>query len=305
MRIPLFVPILALFLTGCEYIDIGDSGRYHQDFHYSYPLAAGGKLQVESFNGAVEISTWDQNEVDISGTKWGPTAAAADALRIDIDHTPNTVSVRAARPIEPRNHLGARFAIKVPKQAVIDRIVTTNGRIRCQDGNGPSVFRTSNGSIQVESLHGSLNAQTSNGPVDLLDVDGDATVRTTNGHVRTERLRGTLDASTRNGSITAEVTHPGVDVRAETSNGSVDLKLADGAANGVKARTSNGSITVRLPTQAAVHVVADTSNSTIRSDFEMKMRGEMNRHHLEGDIGPGGPLVELKTSNGSIRLLKM
>jgi len=305
MRIKLIVPLLALGLAGCDYIDFGDEGSYHQDFHYSYPLAAGGKLQVESFNGAVEISAWDQNEVDISGTKWGPTPAAADALRIEIDHTADAVSVRAARPVEYRNHLGARFAIKVPRKTVLDRIVTSNGRIHSQDGNGPSVFRTSNGSIHIENLRGSLNAQTSNGPVDLIDVEGDATVRTTNGHIRTERLRGALEATTRNGPITAEVISPGVDVRAETTNGAIDLRLAEGTANGVRARTSNGGITVRLPGQAAAHVIADTSNSSIRSDFDMKMRGELTKRHLEGDIGAGGPLVELRTSNGSIRLLKM
>lgn len=243
-----------------------------------------GSLQVESFNGGVEISAWDENQVDISGTKWGPTPAAADSLRIDIDHAPDAVSVRAARPVDFRNHLGARFAIKVPRQVVIDRVVTSNGRIQSQDGNGPSVFRTSNGAIQIDSLHGSLSAQTSNGPVDLINVEGDATVHTSNGHVHTERLRGALDATTRNGTITAEVARPGVAVHAQTTN---------------------GSITVRLPDQAGAHVVADTSNSTIHSDFDLQMRGETSRHHLEGDIGRGGPLVELRTSNGSIRLLKL
>jgi hypothetical protein len=35
------------------------------------------------------------------------------------------------------------------------------------------------------------------------------------------------------------------------------------------------------------------------------MRGEFSKNRLEGVIGNGGPLIDLTTSNGSIRLLKM
>jgi hypothetical protein len=31
----------------------------------------------------------------------------------------------------------------------------------------------------------------------------------------------------------------------------------------------------------------------------------MSRNRVEGEIGTGGPLLELTTSNGAIRLLKM
>ena len=63
MRAKLLVPGIAaslLLLAGCEFEDFGGMERYHEDFHYSYPMSAGGRLAVESFNGSVEVSTWDQ-----------------------------------------------------------------------------------------------------------------------------------------------------------------------------------------------------------------------------------------------------
>jgi len=281
------IPVLAaasLGSGGCYIGDFGDGMRYHRDFHYSFPLAASGRLNVESFNGSVEISAWDQNTVEINGSKWGPTAESADTLRIDTDHTADTVSVRAVRPAVPRNNLGAKFEIKVPRGAVLDRIVTSNGAIRIEDGAGPSRLRTSNGSIHVERLKGRLEAQTSNGPVDLIEVDGDATIHTSNGHIHTERLDGSADAS--------------------TSNGAIDLDIGK-LTSGVRARSSNGGITVRLREPVNCKVMAQTSNSSIRSDFEVRVNGEINKHHLDGVIGSGGPLLDLSTSNGSIRILKM
>ena len=40
------------------------------------------------------------------------------------------------------------------------------------------------------------------------------------------------------------------------------------------------------------------------ADFEMRLRGEISKHNIEGSIGSGGPLIDLSTSNGSIRILK-
>jgi hypothetical protein len=60
-----------------------------------------------------------------------------------------------------------------------------------------------------------------------------------------------------------------------------------------------------MPYQVNAHVMARTTNSSISSDFEVRMQGEFGKNRLEGTIGNGGPLIDLSTSNGSIRLLKM
>jgi len=288
MHAKLLIPALAalsLGSGGCYIGDFGDGMRYHRDFHYNFPISATGRVDVETFNGSVEITTWDQNTVDISGSKWGPTESATDALRIDADHTPDSVSLRAVRPSDWRSNLGARFEIKVPKGAVLDRIVTSNGPIRTEDCAGPARMRTSNGSIHVQGLQGRLDAQTSNGPIELMDVAGDATLHTSNGHIHAQRLNGAADAS--------------------TSNGGIDLELPGKLTHDVRAHTSNGGITVRLQEPLNAHLMATTSNSSIQSDFDVRMSGELSKHRMEGPIGAGGPMIDLSTSNGSIRILKM
>ena len=52
---------------------------------------------------------------------------------------------------------------------------------------------------------------------------------------------------------------------------------------------------------------ASTSNQPIDTDFDVTIdgRGVRKKSRLEGLIGEGGPLLELKSSNGSIRLKKM
>jgi hypothetical protein len=282
-------PVLALIpalviLAGCEFEDMGDFGRYHEDFHYNYPLKPGGRVSVEGFNGSIEISPWDQENVDISGTRYARSQDAIAEVKIDVDHSADSVSVRATRPTMRNGNYGARFVIKVPRRAVLDRIITSNGSIRAADAMGPARLHTSNGSIHVDSFQGDLHAETSNGTVELNDVDGPVTAHTSNGPVRGKGFRSPVDVS--------------------TSNGSIDLTFGPTAVPAIRAHTSNSSITVRLPGQVNAHLSASTSNGNITSDFEMMTRGEVSRRHLEGTLGAGGPTIELQTSNGSVRILR-
>ncbi len=293
-----------LTLTACDIEDLNFQ-RYQRDFHYSYPLKAGGGISLESFNGSVEISGWDQEVVDISGTKYGPTPEAADALQIDIQSGPNEVSIRAVRPSDRRNNQGARFSVKVPRTALLDRITTSNGAIHTSDGKGPARLKTTNGAIRVEGLAGSLEATTSNGPIELANVTGDATLRTSNGHIQVERLTGSLDAHSSNGHITASIGETSRPVRLETSNGSVDLTLPAHFTGDAHVTSNNAPITLRLPDQPNARLVAHTSNSQITSDFEIRMQGGFGKNQVEGMLGAGGGLIDLGTSNASIRLVRM
>ena len=257
-----------LLLSGCDIEDFS-TARYDRDFHYDFPLNAGGKLTVETFNGGIEVSGWDQNHVEISGTKYGPTQEIADQVEVSVDHSPASVSVRTQRPSIHRGNIGARFVIKVPRTAVVDYLSTSNGGIRIMDAAGPARLRTSNGGIRVAGMSGALEAHTSNG------------------------------------GITAEMDKVDGEVKLETSNGSIEVRLPQSLRESVRAHTSNGGITVRLPEGVDARVSAHTSNAHVTSDFDVQMQGEIARQRIEGVIGKGGPLIDLSTSNGSIRLARL
>jgi hypothetical protein len=292
-------------LPACDVLDWGPMERFSSDFHESYPMNPDGRFSLETFNGSVEISGWDQDTVDISGTKYGPSQTAADGLRVDIDHHPDGVTIRVQRPVERRNNTGARFVIKVPRGAHLERITASNGAIRTDDGIGPARLKTSNGTIHVEDLKGSLDAETSNGRVELVNITGDVVAHTSNGRIETDGVVGSLDASTSNGGIRGAVSRGSRDVRAQTSNGPIELTLPTDFDAEVHAHTSNNGITLRLPAAINAQVTAHTSNSSIDSEFEVRTQGPLSRHDLDGVIGAGGPLLDLSTSNGGIRLLKM
>jgi DUF4097 and DUF4098 domain-containing protein YvlB len=307
MHPKLVFPVLMtglLCLTACDIEGLGNLQRFTRDIHYSHPLSSNGKLSVETFNGSVEVSVWDQDTVDVSATKFGPSQQDADDLKVNIDATGDAVSIRVARPTSPRGNRGASFMIKVPRNAVLDRITTSNGPIRTSGGGGAARFKTSNGPIHVSGLQGSLNAETSNGPVELVDVEGDVTVHTSNGPVHVQGLNGALDATTSNSSVRADLRSAGRAVRVDTSNGPVELALPEGFDRDIRVSTNNSGITLRLPSTVNAHVLARTNNSSISTDFEARLRGQISKNQMDAVIGSGGGMFDLATSNGPIRLVK-
>ena len=301
----IIVPLLAVFLAGCEDFDlnIGGSDRYREDFHFSYPLSAGGSLRLETFNGSVEISGWDKNTIDIDGTKYANTEYRLKEMKLDIVPSAGAISIRTLPPLDHRGNAGARFTIHVPRHTELSSISSSNGALRIESIEGMAHLHTSNGSIRVTGLVGALDAQSSNGSLEIADVTGDTTLHTSNSSIHADVRKGRFGASTSNGSITVRLTEPDSNpVHLDSSNGHIELTMD--AVREVKASTSNSSITVRMPAGAGATLDAHTSNSSITCDFDVSTH-EFSKHRLAGTIGKGGPVLDLGTSNGSIKILRL
>ena len=307
-----FLPLsLALLLTGCEFDDHswGSSDKFKEDFHKTYPLKGGGRVSVENFNGSVEITAWDRDEVDVSGTRYARTQELLDQVKVDVLASADAVRIRTQRPATDskrwRGGYGVRYIVKVPRKTELDRIESTNGHLHAEGTEGNARLKTTNGGVKLNSLRGLINATTTNGAVELRDVTGDAELHTTNGSIRTELHKGSVTAETTNGGVRLALasTSPQKAIHAETTNGNVEISAPSLNGNEIHAESTNGNITVRLPGSAKATVRARTSNARVTSDLDVVTTfTNEKKNRLEGTINGGGPLLELTTSNGSVRL---
>jgi hypothetical protein len=299
----------SLFVAGCDEWQMGDWERHKEDFQYSYQVSPGVRMYLETRNGGVEVMGWERNEVQITGTKHAGSEATLRALKVDIVASPESVRIRTVGPSGHRGGWGARYVIRVPRGAVLDNIESSNGGIRIESLNGPARLRTSNGGLRIFRVSGSVEGTTSNAGVEVSDVTGPVVVRTSNGGVRADNVRGTFDATTSNAgmNVTLSDPEPQRPVRLITSNGGVTLTMNQFRDNDVRISTSNSSITLRLPSSVRASLKANTSNSNVDTDFDVAVRaGELRKSSLEGAIGGGGgPLLDLTTSNGGIKVLRL
>src|SRR4051812_2393305 len=170
----------SLGLIGCMDGEFGSSDRYQADFHYTYDLQPGGRINIESFNGSVEITGWDDNKVEVRGAKYASTEEMRDRIKIEARNSAESIDLRAIRPSGRFGNMGARFIVHVPRTAILDRISTSNGSIRVRDVASAAHLTTSNSRILAENLTGDLDARTSNGAIEVDNIGGALRLKTSN-----------------------------------------------------------------------------------------------------------------------------
>lgn len=131
----------------------------------------------------------------------------------------------------------------------------------------------------------------------------DLVVSTVNGKVAVAGVRGRIDLRSTNGGI--RIRDAGGAVQAKTTNGTIDAELRsieDG--EDLSFRTTNGSITVTLPEEIRADLTARTTNGTVKTDFALDEASTRRRTRMIGKINGGGGKLDLKTTNGSIKIGK-
>jgi DUF4097 and DUF4098 domain-containing protein YvlB len=126
--------------------------------------------------------------------------------------------------------------------------------------------------------------------------------RTVNGGIEASGLKADAEAHTVNGGVELDSTGT---ASAETVNGGITARLGRADWEGtLKLQTVNGGIDVTMPEGLSAEVRASTVNGDISTDFPLTVKGKIARRKLEGTIGSGGRLLEMKTVNGGIELKK-
>jgi hypothetical protein len=125
-----------------------------------------------------------------------------------------------------------------------------------------------NGPLGVEGVQGRIRLETRNGPINLRDVGGDVYARARNGP-----LNVALSGSTWEGA--------GLD--AETRNGPISVSIPAGYAAVLETGTVNGPFETEIPLQVRIEP------------------GESDRR-FRVELGGGGPLVRVVTTNGPVSI---
>jgi len=191
-------------------------GAFTEEFHQTYALTSDGRVELDNINGAVHISTWDQNEVKVDAVKYADSKERLEQARIDIDSGKDHLSIRTKYPDHDltfnwgshNNPASVEYTLTVPRTARLDEIKLING------------------SLDVTGATGEVHASCINGRLEAHNLSGRADLSTINGHLdaKFDQLRGsTLELKSVNGSV--ELTIPSdskAEIEASTVSGGID-----------------------------------------------------------------------------------
>ncbi len=246
-------------------------------FQQSYPLKAGGTLEVSNTNGGITVEAWDRPEVRVDAVKQIKAQSSARAeelakqIHIDVQQAAGSLRIETKLPKSGDGFLSwlsgneasfsVTYTIHAPRD-VVAKLVNRNGGLRLVGTQGRADLETVNGGITVERTKGAIEVETTNGSVNVVNAEG------------------SLEGGTTNGSITAQL-----------SQVDGDISLA----------TTNGSVKLTVPASLRANFDVATSNGSIQSDLAVQ-GGQSTRKRLSGEANGGGGLLKVRTTNGSVRI---
>jgi len=191
-------------------------GAFTEEFHQTYALTPDGRVELDNINGAVHISTWDQNEVKVDAIKYADAKDRLDDARIEIDSGKEYLSIRTKyRDHDLTFNRGSHdnppsveYTLTVPRTARLDEIKLING------------------ALDVTGVTGEVHASCINGRLEAHNLSGRAELSTINGHLdaRFDQLAGSsINLNSVNGSV--ELTIPSdskAEIEASTVSGGID-----------------------------------------------------------------------------------
>ena len=321
-------PYLAVLLASC----LSVAAETQEQINKSFAAKPGGKLVLDVDFGSVQITTNSTGEVTIDVLRKVSRRNKADeeaflrdhAVSITQDGTTVTIYSRG-KSKNPRWWFGSqrtegKYTITVPAQFNA-QVKTAGGGVTITDLTGDVKAGTSGGGFKFTRLHGTLDGETSGGSIRVADCEGTLKVNTSGGGIDVAGGGGSLDGSTSGGSVEvrdfrgpARVETSGGGIRLEnvagrvdgsTSGGSINARLSAENAEDVRFETSGGGVTVQVPESWAFNLDASTSGGGVSSDLPVTVVGKAQPSSLKGAVNGGGKSMYLRTSGGSIHVMKL
>ena len=193
-----------------------------------------------------------------------------------IEQTGNRIRIGYVHDRNLLKGVSMHLEIETPSASQV-RARADSGGIHVEGIHGPADCHTDSGGIEIRNIGSEVRAAADSGGIHLSDIDGPVYVHVDSGGIEVRGASGSIEAQADSGGIHLAQTRP-APIHAKADSGGVTVKLAPGAGYEVSAESDSGRISVPA--------------MTVSSSF--------SKHHVEGKIGNGGPLVSIRVSSGNI-----
>lgn len=195
--------------------DVDDRDFSEKDeFHQTYQLASGARVEVQGINGTVDIESSGGGAAEVNVFRSARNRDDLEYRKVIVEHTPTSLIIRGEKD---RDHSSGRnrdvrqrVILKIPRQVDLG-VGGINGRVGVGEIDGPVRLSGINGKVDVAQARGYSDISGINGRVKItISQLGERGIHVSgvNGGVElmfTEDLNADLDVTGINGSVNTEV----------------------------------------------------------------------------------------------------
>lgn len=265
----------------------------------SFAMEEIDEIQVTMSNVPVHfIRTETSNEV-----RFHLYGKSMQEIKLAAEMSGKTVAVAAKRKIDGPIPEDMFFEVFLPANYEKNLSVKTSAGVVKMDSFDLASFtlNTSSGGLEAEQINAEkISITTSSGKLNIKKLDAqELKLKGSSSAINVDECTAKqAGIETSSGAITLKNSSGSFDFKGTAGNVTVSYKEFED--QNVKVETSTGSVTVELPGTAEFLLDANTSTGKIRCDFPINTAGKK----VEGQIGTKSNKVSLKTTTGSINILK-
>jgi hypothetical protein len=235
----------------------------------SFSVGAAPELRIETSDANVTLRAANVKTIEArvytSGWRIGP-----GDVHVTDHQTGNLVEIEVKVPTLHFN-LGNRWVkieVQIPNATRTD-VHTGDGNVRADGLQGPARLVTHDGNIDGEGFDGALEASSGDGNI---------------------RVRGKFSA-----------------LNLRSGDGNIDAEVAPGSrmASAWTVHTGDGGVTLRLPDGFAANLDAHTGDGRITVDLALTTEGGIHEDSVSGKLNGGGPVLTVRTGDGSVHLARL
>ena len=295
--------LASTFLAACE-VNLNTEGLSARETK-TFKVAGLPEIDLDTFDGAIEIHSWDKAEVEVEIEKRAMEQSLIDQIKVEATQQGDKIVLKVTGPSRTE-YGGLTIGVHISPTARLRVVVPRASNI---------VARSGDGSIRAEALDGKIALTTVDGSVTATRLAGDINVRSGDGSIRLDKITGKIDLETDDGSIGFEG-KPSV-LHLKTGDGSVraQIDVDTVMTDNWDLTTGDGSITLTLPSDLNAELDAETSDGTVRSSHPLladqageRKPGEDSderrerRRTMRSRMGEGGKALKVRTGDGTIRI---
>jgi len=285
MRHSIAAALLSLALGAALPAPAASAGTTDQ-WQRTYDVPGRATLHLVTDDGAVRVHTWDRHSISVQVSTVG-WSIGNGGVRVDEDQTAGRVRVGVHTPTWTFHFGMTRHTVNieawVPQTADLT-LETGDGSVDVPAVSGRLVVRTGDGSILVDGARGDLSLHSGDGRIVGRGLDGTLEAGTSDGAMRIDGRFDALSVESGDGDIVAEAVS-GSRLRSDWS-----------------VHTGDGRVTLRIPRDLKAQIDAHTGDGSIQVDLPLTIMGRVSRSDVRGSLNGGGPLLRLRSGDGSIRI---
>jgi DUF4097 and DUF4098 domain-containing protein YvlB len=277
-----------------------------EDVVKSYTVTGRANVHVNTNDGSVRVTTGDNKQVEFRVEYHG--FELGKNLRVDSRQDGDKVELTARITGHwgfswGHNSKGLHIEVRMPRDADL-QVETGDGSVQADSINGTVNIHTGDGSVKANSLNGSIDLHTNDGSIAVDSLKGDIRLRTGDGSIEARDLDGKVDADTGDGHIRLVGRFDALNVK--TGDGSVDTRVLPGSkmVSSWTIRTGDGSVDIVLPSDFQTNIDASTGDGHISLGIPVTVEGTFSNSQIHGKMNGGGQPLTIHTGDGSIRLSK-